>query len=104
MIVYQELIFGALLHHDPPAQREAVNMALAYVTVEPFEKRDMAMVANVRADLRRRGETIGTYDALIAGQALARGWTVVTSNVREFDRVADLKVIDWASGPTGRGT
>ena len=31
----------------------------------------------------------------IAGQARARGWTVVTENRREFDRVDGLTVIDW---------
>jgi tRNA(fMet)-specific endonuclease VapC len=32
---------------------------------------------------------------LIAGQAKARGLTVVTNNVREFSRVAGLRVEDW---------
>jgi len=32
---------------------------------------------------------------LIAGQALARNWTVVTANTREFNRVEGLNVIDW---------
>ncbi len=97
LIVYQELLFGTALHHDPIAQREAVRMALDRVAIEPFDLRDMSAIAAVRADLRRRGETIGSYDVLIAGQALARGWTVVTNNTREFRRIAGLDVVDWAS-------
>ena len=44
-----------------------------------------------------RDLTIGFYDVLIAGQALARGWTVVTANVREFSKASGLKVIDWTA-------
>ena len=38
-------------------------------------------------------------DTLIAGQALARGWTVVTRNVRHFGRVEGLPLIDWGVSP-----
>ena len=41
------------------------------------------------------GGGIGPYDVLIAGQALARGLTLVTHNVREFGRVEGLRVEDW---------
>ena len=57
----------------------------------------MAVSATVRANLRRRGLNIGAYDLLIAGQALARGWTVVTANTREFARIEGLNVIDWTA-------
>jgi tRNA(fMet)-specific endonuclease VapC len=33
---------------------------------------------------------------LIAAQARRRGATLVTSNMREFERVPGLLVVDWA--------
>jgi len=45
--------------------------------------------------LERRGQPIGPYDLLIAGQALASGLTLVTHNVQEFQRVAGLKLESW---------
>jgi len=51
--------------------------------------------AVIRADLEVRGERIGAYDTLIAGMALSRGCVVATHNVREFGRVAGLRVEDW---------
>ncbi len=33
---------------------------------------------------------------MIAGHAQSLGYTVVTNNVKEFSRVADLKMEDWA--------
>ena len=49
----------------------------------------------LRAALERVGQPIGAYDVLIAGQALRRGLTLVTSNAREFGRVKGLLWEDW---------
>jgi len=45
--------------------------------------------------LEASGTPIGAYDLQIAAIALANDLTLVTHNVREFSRVADLKVEDW---------
>jgi tRNA(fMet)-specific endonuclease VapC len=36
---------------------------------------------------------------LIAGQAIARKWTLVSANMRHFNRVNGLAVLDWTSEP-----
>ncbi|MGI9169861.1 MAG: PIN domain-containing protein [Caulobacteraceae bacterium] len=97
LIVAHELYYGAEVHPDPFAQLRNAHLILAQVGVTPFDARDMGMAAKVRARLKARGLAIGPYDALIAGQALARRWTVVTANVREFSRIDGLKVIDWTA-------
>ena len=95
LIVVHELYFGCELYRDPAGEFARVREILSKVQIEPFDEPDMASAAKVRAALRKRGQTIGAYDALIAGQALARDWTVVTANKREFNRVEGLNVIDW---------
>jgi tRNA(fMet)-specific endonuclease VapC len=95
LIVFHELLYGAAIHARPDAQRENVRLVLGQVTIQPFDERDMAATAQLRARLKLRGAPIGSYDALVAGQALARGWTVVTGNVGEFSRIDGLNVIDW---------
>ncbi len=97
LIVLHELLYGAEGHAHPLAQRERVRLALGQVDVQPLDARDMLFAARARSSLKRQGLPIGAYDVLIAGQALARDWTVVTANVREFARVPDLKVIDWTA-------
>ncbi len=61
----------------------------------PFDREDARAAARVRSVLESRKQPIGPYDTLIAGQALARGLTLVTSNVREFARVDGLRFEDW---------
>lgn len=66
--------------------------------VLPFEAADARAAGEIREALRAVGTPIGAYDLLIAGQALARGATVVTSNLREFTRVEGLTCVDWCKG------
>jgi tRNA(fMet)-specific endonuclease VapC len=61
-----------------------------------FDEEDARVVGAVRAELEAVGKPIGAYDVLLAGQARRRGATVVTSNSKEFARVAGLKWEDWA--------
>jgi tRNA(fMet)-specific endonuclease VapC len=61
-----------------------------------FDASDAEAAGMVRAELERRKSSIGPMDALIAGQALARGLTLVTANVREFSRVDGLGWQDWS--------
>ncbi len=44
----------------------------------------------------RKGSPIGAYDLLIAAHALSLGLTLVTNNAREFRRVPQLTVENWA--------
>jgi tRNA(fMet)-specific endonuclease VapC len=62
-----------------------------------FEARDAEEAGHIRANLAQQGRPIGPYDALIAGQARARGLTLVTANLREFDRVEGLNIEDWTA-------
>lgn len=66
------------------------------IAVLPFEAEDAAHAGDIRAELERKGTPIGHYDYLIAAQARRRGATLVTLNLREFERVPGLLVVDWA--------
>ena len=97
LVVFHELHFGIASSHNHVAEAGAVEIVLRGIPVEALAEPDMICAAEIRARLRRPGLPIGPYDALIAGQALARGWTLVTSNVREFERVEGLNLENWAA-------
>ena len=97
LIVLHELYIGCELNRDPVGELARVRVVLSNIEIEPFDEADMRSAAQISAILRPRGLTIGPFDSLIAGQALARGWTVVTANTREFARVEGLNIIDWTA-------
>ena len=47
------------------------------------------------ATLARAGTPIGPYDQMIAGHARSRGLTLVSNNLREFERVPNLLMENW---------
>ena len=91
-----ELMFGALISPKPDLHAELVRRLLSDHDVAEWTPSDAYAVARLRAQLRREGRTIGSFDALMAGQALNRGWTLVTANTREFSRIEGLAIEDWS--------
>jgi tRNA(fMet)-specific endonuclease VapC len=61
-----------------------------------FDDEDARAAGAVRAELEATGKPIGAYDVLLAGQARRHGATLVTSNAKEFGRLAGPKWEDWA--------
>ncbi len=97
-VVIHELYYGAF-----KSQRVEHNLArvdgLQFPVLE-FDHDDARHAGEIRARLASKGAPIGPYDVLIAGQARARGLTLVTDNTAEFTRVQDLKVEDWSRAPS----
>jgi tRNA(fMet)-specific endonuclease VapC len=60
----------------------------------PFDDAAAHEFGHIRASLETVGTPIGPYDMQIAAIALVYGLIVVTHNVREFERVAGLKIED----------
>jgi tRNA(fMet)-specific endonuclease VapC len=96
-VVFHELMLGVEISARPDYQRERLLALTALFRLEDWTSDDARVAAEVRAILRRRGEVIGVADSFIAGQVLARGWSLVTSNIREFERVPGLKLEDWSA-------
>lgn len=76
-------------------REERARAFLEAATVVPFGAEAARRAAEVRIELEVRGERIGAYDLLVAGQALALGAGLVTGNLREFRRVPGLQVCPW---------
>jgi predicted nucleic acid-binding protein len=54
--------------------------------------------ARVWADLAAAGTRVGPNDLWLAAAAIAHGLTLVTANLRAFERVPGLDVEDWGPG------
>ena len=92
LITYGE-IYEGIYYGTKPAQDEiAFHQFLRVANVLPLNRRVMQRFARIRGDLRRRGELIGDPDVLIAATALYHNLTLVTGNVRHFERIAGLSL------------
>ena len=51
--------------------------------------------ARLRVQLERKGEPIDDFDLLIAATALTDDLTLVTHNLKHFERIEKLRTEDW---------
>ena len=95
-ITLAELEHGTEKSERPEKNRAALLQFLSILDILPFDDRAAAEYGSICAYLQRKGTPIGTMDMLIAGHARAEDLILVTNNVREFERVPDSKIENWA--------
>ncbi len=94
-ITWGELLYGAAKSQKPKAVITLLAEFTSIVPVMPMPRECGRFYGQVRADLESRGLTIGNNNLWIAAHALASGLTLVTNNVREFDRIPSLAIENW---------
>lgn len=92
-----ELLYGAEKSNDASGNLSIVESFAARLVVLPFDEKAAAHFGQTRAALERLGTPIGPYDLMIAGHARSEGLTLVTNNLREFQRVDGLRTENWAA-------
>ena len=98
IVVACELRFGAK-RKGSEALTNRVEQLLASLAVLPLDDPADRHYADIRATLETEGTPIGNHDLFIAAHARSRGMTLVTHNMREFERVPGLQVEDWLTAP-----
>lgn len=94
-ITLGELIFGARKKGSSRLLTEIRRLVTSSLPILPFDADAATRYGEVRADLESRGLRIEEPDLRIASIALVRGLTVVTGNLRHFNRVPNLRVDNW---------
>lgn len=96
-ITVAELQYGV----EKSAAREknalALEAFLLPLEIAPFDTGAALVYGNIRAELERQGKPIGGMDMLIAAQAVAQNFTLITHNLKEFERVPTLRCETWVN-------
>jgi tRNA(fMet)-specific endonuclease VapC len=95
-VVRAELEFGARKSTRTAAVLANLTKFLAPLESLPFDDACASQYGAIRAEIERLGRPIGGNDLLIAAIARTHDVVVVTRNVKEFSRVAGLRVEDWS--------
>lgn len=95
-ITLSELYFGVVKSSRPNENMIALQEFISPMIVLDFTDQDALFYGKIRAELEKKGKPIGAMDLLIAAIAKSRELVLVSNNLREFSRIADLKVENWA--------
>ena len=94
-ITFSELMHGAEKSEHREQNLRQVEDFVSRLDVLPYGSKAAAHYGQIRADLGRKGTTIGINDLHIAGHARSEGLILVTNNLREFERVDALRLENW---------
>ena len=94
-MVKAEFLTGIYNNHRAEQKIDLSEKILAPYEIIPFDSDALVTYAKIRAELEKKGNTIGPNDLIIAATVLSRGGILVTSNTNEFKRVEGLYVEDW---------
>jgi predicted nucleic acid-binding protein len=91
-----ELIHGIYRAPTPDmrVRRESfLHELLADLTVYPFTKETAMLAGKLDGEQQSQGVVIPFGDLLIGAAALSLGYSVLTANVRHFERIPGLSVV-----------
>ena len=95
-ITKYELFYGLL--KNPQAHQkygQQVRSLFKQAQNLVFDEESALLAAEIKDDLTRRGESIGDCDTMIAALGLQHNLVVVTNNIKHFQRVNGLVVVNW---------
>ncbi|MES2641901.1 MAG: type II toxin-antitoxin system VapC family toxin [Myxococcota bacterium] len=99
--VWHEALFG--LNRMPPGRkRDEVddflhNVIHPSIDILPYDAEAARWHAVERARLESEGRPVPFADGMVASVAARFGLTMVTHNVRDFERFSGISVVDWMS-------
>ena len=93
-LVAAELAFGAEKSNRSDT-RQQLLLFLSGLQILSWSESAVWHYARQRKLLKDAGTPIGEMDLLIAAHALGDNLTLVTNNMREFERIEGLKLENW---------
>ena len=98
IISYFELQYGVQNSTNVRQNKTALNQFVNSIHLIGMDQHAADSSAVIRADLKKKGTSIGPYDTLIAGIALSQNLILVSNNLRGFERVEGLSIENWLEG------
>jgi tRNA(fMet)-specific endonuclease VapC len=95
VLTKSELLYGVEVSPRRTQDDAALRAFLPYLEVLEFPDDAAPHYAQIRADLKKRGQMIGANDLFIAAHARSLGLRLVTNNTAEFGRVKGLALENW---------
>ena len=94
-ITLAELLHGVEKSAMPDHNLKQIEDFISRLEVLEYGGKAAAHYGEIRADLERKGTSIGVNDLHIAGHARSEALTLVSNNLREFERVDALRLVNW---------
>jgi len=96
-ITLAELEFGNANANSSYKEKNRLALLefLSIMDIKHFDENAAKEYGIIKKDLKDKNYLIGSFDMLIGAHAKSLNMTLVTNNVREFERIQNLKIENW---------
>lgn len=97
VITYGEIMYGVRKGENAQKRKVEFSSFLQDFAIEvlPIDSAVIETYLNIRLKLEEKGKPLADFDILIGATALSRGDTLVTKNLKHFQRIDGLRLFDF---------
>ena len=93
-ITLAELVFGAEKSNNPKKNHQLIEQFVNKLTIIPiYDAIPIYAIEKVR--LQKLGKMISDFDLLIGCTAIVNDLIMVTENIKEFERIENIRIENW---------
>ena len=96
-ITVSELQYGIAKSKHKKKNQIRLEEFLIPFEILAYDEKAAGVYGDIRFQLEKNGQPIGPLDLLIAAQAICLKLILVTNNDKEFGRIENLEVENWAN-------
>jgi tRNA(fMet)-specific endonuclease VapC len=97
VITLMELYYGAYKSRKIVANLARIRAIENAFEVVPISQEAAQTFGELKAALEKQGTPLDDFDLILAACALSHNFTLVTNNVKHFNRIAGLRLVNWAA-------
>jgi predicted nucleic acid-binding protein len=90
-----ELLYGAYLSDKKEQRIVEVKNFLSDIEVLGIDLRSAEIYGELKSVLKQKGNLIADNDLFIASVAKRNELTLITHNIKHFEKISGLKIEDW---------
>ena len=94
-ITVSELQYGVSKSRHKGMNQQRLNEFLFPMRILAFDENAAKCYGDIRYQLEKKGQIIGSLDLLIVAHAISEKLIIVTNNDKEFRRIKNLTVENW---------
>lgn len=95
VISYGELIYGAKKSKFVEKNLETVKAIKSIFPLLDINSNVMDIFGEIKNYVQKIGRTVDDMDLLIASTAISKDMTLVTHNIKHFEHIPNLMLVDW---------
>ena len=103
IIAYYEAKRG-LVAANATTKLKAFDRICAALSVDNLSLDDVNVASRIYSERKKQGKPIEDADLLIAAQAVAHGYILVTNNEKHFEGINGLRIVNWSEKPAASGS